>query len=233
MGLQHRLDPVALGQVGVADDAGGDAGLAVAAAGAHCGDAGDELGFAHRAHLARAGGAVHRMALQEHAADDGVAGGGGVFQELGQQIAHRRHLPGIAGARDAGAVPQVVMGVDDRQAGIERGLRQRLGEPIGARGENAAVLGDRLVHACFLRWCRRPHHWPPSLSVATDGVIGDRPCQWWPTLSLRAQRSNLGQAGARLGRLRRTRNNVRPPCPGARSAGFAHHDGGETRIRSE
>ena len=43
--LQHLRDPLAQPQIGVADDAGADAGRAVAAAGAHGGDAVDELGL--------------------------------------------------------------------------------------------------------------------------------------------------------------------------------------------
>ena len=55
--LQHRLDPAAERQIGVADDAGAQPGLAVDAAGAHGGDAVDELGLADGAHLLGARGA--------------------------------------------------------------------------------------------------------------------------------------------------------------------------------
>ena len=49
--LQHRLDAVAQREIGVAHDAGGNPGGPVAAAVAHRGDAGDELGLPHRPHL--------------------------------------------------------------------------------------------------------------------------------------------------------------------------------------
>ena len=145
MRLQHRLDPVALGQVGVTDDAGGHARLAVAAAVAHRGDAGDELGLAHRPHLARAAGAIHRVALQEHAADNVVAGGA-IVEELVQQVARGGHLPRIAGARHARAVPQVMVRIDDRQLGVEDLLRRRLGEPFRPRRRDASILRDGLAH---------------------------------------------------------------------------------------
>ena len=72
--LQHRLDPLAQRQVGVAHDARGNARRPVAAAVAHRGNAGDEFRLADRTHFLRAGGAVHRVALQEHSGDHVVPG---------------------------------------------------------------------------------------------------------------------------------------------------------------
>jgi hypothetical protein len=46
--FQHRLDAVAEREIGEAHNASGDTRWTIEAAGAHCGDAGDELGFAHR-----------------------------------------------------------------------------------------------------------------------------------------------------------------------------------------
>ncbi len=57
----------------MADDGLGDAAWAEAAAGAHGGDAVDELDLADRAHLDRAVGAVHGAALDEGGGDDVVA----------------------------------------------------------------------------------------------------------------------------------------------------------------
>ena len=71
--LEHRLDAAAEHQVGMADDAGAGADLAVDAARRHRGDAVDELGLADRLHLLRAVGAVHRARLHEHGRDDVVA----------------------------------------------------------------------------------------------------------------------------------------------------------------
>src|SRR5262245_5144214 len=79
--LEHGLDSIAQGEIGEADDAGGDARSAVLTALAHRRDAGDELGLAHRPHLGRTRRAIHRVALEEHRRDDVVAGA-----EIGEQL---------------------------------------------------------------------------------------------------------------------------------------------------
>ena len=114
--LQHRLDAVAQGEIGEAHDAGGDARRPVEAALAHRRHAGHELGLAHRPHLLGPARAVHRVAFDEHRGDDVVAGAD-VGEELVQQVAVVR------------AVPQVMMGVDDRQVGLEDRLGRLLGQP--------------------------------------------------------------------------------------------------------
>ena len=72
--------------------------------------------------------AIHRVALQEHAADDVVAGGA-VGEVFVQQIAERRHLPRLA-TRAAGALPEVVVRIDDRQARVDDRFRRRLCQPV-------------------------------------------------------------------------------------------------------
>ena len=81
MRQQHRLHPVAEGQIGIADDTGRDAGRTVIPRGAHRGDAGDKLGLADGPEFGGAARAVHRAAFQEHGCDDVVAG-----VEVGEQF---------------------------------------------------------------------------------------------------------------------------------------------------
>ena len=71
--VEHAGGRIADAQVDRADDAGGDARLAVAAGGAHRGDAVDELGLADAAESLGAVGLEHRAALDEHGRDDVVA----------------------------------------------------------------------------------------------------------------------------------------------------------------
>ena len=68
-------------------------------------DARHELCFAHRPQRFRTRGAITVAALHEHGRDD-VMAGARIRKQLVQEIA-------------AAAVPQVVMGVDDRKAGFE------------------------------------------------------------------------------------------------------------------
>src|SRR5262249_32665100 len=63
-------------EINVADDPGAMLGRAVFAALAHRRDAGDELGFAERARLRRAVGAVHLAAFEKHGGANVVAAGG-------------------------------------------------------------------------------------------------------------------------------------------------------------
>src|SRR5690606_41068518 len=67
---------------------------AIAAALAHRGDAGDELDLADRPHLFRPVGAVHRVALLEHAGDEVVAGAR-VGEILVEQIAVAAPVPEV------------------------------------------------------------------------------------------------------------------------------------------
>ena len=72
LGLENLAHPRAEGQVGMADDGFGDAARAVAARGAHRGDAVDELDLADRRHLGRAVLLVHRAAFEKDGRDDVV-----------------------------------------------------------------------------------------------------------------------------------------------------------------
>ena len=107
--IKHRFDAAAQPQIGEADDTGRDPGLAAISAGADRRHAVDEFGFADRAHLDRTGVPVHRVRLHEYGGHDIVAGTG-IGQKVVQHVA------------PAGPHPEVVMRVDDRQFGLQRGL---------------------------------------------------------------------------------------------------------------
>jgi hypothetical protein len=144
---QHLLGAGAERQVNQADDAGGDAGRAVAAARRHGGDAADELGLAQRAQLGRAVGPVAGGALDEHRALDLVAAAG-VDQQVRQEVAV------------GGEVPEVMVRIDDGQLRLED-LLLRLPQPVladaGHAGRHRAVrLG-------------RGHGPSPSLDVVVAG----------------------------------------------------------------
>ena len=136
MGRKHRLDAAAKRQIGVADNTGADLGLAVDAAGAHGGDAVDELGLADRAHLFGAGGANHRAGLHKHRRDD-VVTAVGIGQQLVEQIA------------PAGAVPEMMVRIDDRQLGLEDRFLAPV-EPILTDGNIGGRGGRRGHWRCLL-----------------------------------------------------------------------------------
>ena len=131
LGFQHGGHAIAQGEVGKAHDAAADARRPVAAAVAHGGDAGHELDLAHRLHLLGPARAVHRAAFLEHRGHD-VVPGVQVGQQLVEQIAEARH------------VPQMMVGVDDRQLGLEDRLGRRLGVP-GVVGLEDAAKARRLA----------------------------------------------------------------------------------------
>src|SRR5271169_1735926 len=116
MRLEHRLDLITQGQIGVTDDAGGHPDGSIAATRTHRGDAGDKLRLADWAHLGRTGRAVHRTAFEKYRGDDVVPGG-----EIGARLVEE-----IAMVR---TIPEVMMGVDDRQRGIEDRFAGLLCEP--------------------------------------------------------------------------------------------------------
>ena len=118
-GFQHRLGAVAEQQIDVADDAGADRGLAVAAAGGHRRDAVGEFDLADRAERFRPVGAVHRAAIDIDGGDDVVAGG-----DVG------RHL--LDHVAQAAAVPEMMMRIDDRARGVDD-LLGMLRKPVFAR----------------------------------------------------------------------------------------------------
>ncbi len=144
--FEHRLDPLAQGQVGKADDAGGDPGLAVAAAGAHRREPGDEFGLADRAQFGRAVGAVHRAAFEKHGRFDVVTG-----IDVGEQLFEQIAMAGTFGR----PIPEMMVRVDDRQIGVEDRLRRLRGEPSLVRPLDAPPPLGRLwrcrhaVPPCF------------------------------------------------------------------------------------
>ena len=126
--FQHRLDAVAEGEIGEAHNASGDTRRPIEAAGAHRGDASDELGFAHRSQLFRSVGAVHAVAFLEHRGDD-VMTGADVGEKVVEQVTMVR------------PIPQVVMGIDNGEVGIEDGLGRLLGQPRLIRRGDPSEIG--------------------------------------------------------------------------------------------
>ena len=114
--VQHGLDAVAERQIGEAHDPRGHARRPVEAAVAHRRGAGDELRLAHGAQLGRAARAVPRVALHEDRGDD-IVTGSEVGEQLVQQVTVVRPLP------------QVMVGVDDRQLRLENRLGLGAGQP--------------------------------------------------------------------------------------------------------
>ncbi len=121
MRLQHRFDPLAQRQIRVPDDPGGDLWLPVSSAVAHRGDAGHEFRFAHRTHLRGPAGAVHRMALQEHGADD-VVPAAQVREQFVQQVTM------------VGTLPQVMMRINNGQSRIKNRFRRCLASHTSSGG---------------------------------------------------------------------------------------------------
>ena len=126
--LQHGLDSIAEREIGEAHDPRGDTRRAVEAAVAHRGDPCDELGLTDRPELRRPASAVHRVAFHEHGGDHVVAGAQ-VGEQLVQQVAVVRPHP------------QMMMGVDDRQLGLEDRLGRLLGQPRVVRWIDPAEPG--------------------------------------------------------------------------------------------
>src|SRR5262249_13728548 len=128
MCLEHRLDPAAEAQVGVADDAGAGPRLAVGAAGAHRRDAIGEFGLAHLPQLDGPAGAQHGTGLDADGGND-VVTAGGVGDELLQQVA------------PIGSIPEMMMWVDDRQLGLENGLPATIEPSLAHRQIEVAWRG--------------------------------------------------------------------------------------------
>ena len=119
--LQHRLDPVAQLQIGMADDCRRRPTRAVEPAGAGSSEALDELDLADGAHLRRSIRPVHRSRLDKHGGAHIVAAihvGG----QLVQQIA-------LVGDALGPEIPEVVMRVADRDVGLQGRLLGQ-GQPV-------------------------------------------------------------------------------------------------------
>ena len=144
VGVEDLANTVAEAEIGEAHDAGGHARRAVAAAGAHGGDAIDELRLADRLQCGRPVGAVHRQALHEHRGAHVVAAAG-VAQQLVEEIAPAR------------MIPQVMVRIADRQRGLEN-LLQR-GQAHGRAGRAPACtagLPRFQATLCCTRAMRQP-----------------------------------------------------------------------------
>jgi len=129
--LQHARDAVAEAKVGMPDDGGAQAALAVAAARAHRRRAIDEFDFADRLHLRRAIGAVHLAAFDKDAVRN-VVPALGIGEQLVEQIAMA--LP----------IPQMMMRIDDLERGLEDlllALRPPCGIAVARAGRGAARDG--------------------------------------------------------------------------------------------
>ena len=134
--LQHRRDALAEVQIGVPDDGRRGPTGTVETAGARRGQPLDELDLADRAHLLRAVRAVHGTRLDEHRGAHVVA----AAHVVGQLV---EQIPLVGDARRA-KIPEVVMGIADRQLRLQRRfLRQR--EPVIAseRHETAPLSVHR------------------------------------------------------------------------------------------
>jgi hypothetical protein len=141
MCLEHRLDPIAQAQIGVADDARGDPGRSVPATRAHRGEASDKFRLADRTHLGGPVGTVHRTTFEKHGGGEVVPSG-----EIGEQLVEQ-----VAMVR---SIPEVMVGVDDRQFGIEDRLRRLLCQPRVVRRRDASPeLGGLLRHSKALSGC--------------------------------------------------------------------------------
>jgi hypothetical protein len=105
--LQHLFDRSAQRQIGVADNAGADPGLAIGSGRGHRRNTVGELDLADRAQLGGARGAVHRQPFEVDGRGDVVAAAG-VGEQFRQQI-----------AACLGPVHQVMVRVDDRQLELD------------------------------------------------------------------------------------------------------------------
>ena len=139
LGVEHVARLLAEAQVDMADDAGAGAQVPVEARRAHRRDAVGELGLADAAQLGRTVLAVHRVTVDEHGADDVVAG-----LRVGQQVVEQVVV--------AVALPEMVVRIDDRQIGLERGLAH-LGDPGRVGVHHVAKAFGGLGH----RFLRRRH----------------------------------------------------------------------------
>ena len=105
MGLEHRPGTIAKEKINMADDAGACSRRSIETACAHGGAAIDKFGLADRSVLDRAVCAIHRRGLHKHCRFHVVAGVH-VGEEFRQKVAIER------------PVHQMMMGVDDRQIGL-------------------------------------------------------------------------------------------------------------------
>jgi hypothetical protein len=119
--LQHRCDPVAEVQVGMADNGGGSPAGAIQATGAGGGQPLDKLDLPHRAQLHWPIRTVHGTRLNKHGRTHVMAAG-----DVGDQLV--QEIPLVGEALRA-QVPEVMMRIADGQLGLQsRFLGQ--GQPV-------------------------------------------------------------------------------------------------------
>jgi hypothetical protein len=119
--LQHRCDPVAQVQVGVADDGSGRPAGAIEAAGAGGGQPLDKLDLPDGAQLHRAIRTVHGAGLDKHGGAHIVAA-----LHIGDQLVQQIPLVGDALRTQ---IPEVMMGIADGQLGLQ-GRFLSEGQPV-------------------------------------------------------------------------------------------------------
>ena len=120
---QHRRHVIAQAQIRMADDTGGDTGLAILSAGAHGRDAVDEFGLAKHPQGCRAIGLDHGAAFDEDGGNH-VMAAIHIGQDLVQQIA--------VGDPAVHEIPKMMMRIADWQFRIQS-LFRNLCQPIGIR----------------------------------------------------------------------------------------------------
>jgi len=152
MGFEHGLDATAKREVGVADDAGAMARFAVAAAGAHGRDTIHEFGFAYVSQFHRPARPEHGARLHKHGGNDIVAAAG-VGHQLVEQVAPIR------------PIPEMMVGIDDGQIGLEDGL-VAAGKPnLGAPADNSPRAWRQLQ-----RWTFAGHSLRFATTTAGSGL---------------------------------------------------------------
>src|SRR6185369_3568259 len=104
--IKHVTDLIAKPQVGMSDNGGTNAAVAVRTAVCHCADAVGELDFSERAQNFRPVRPGERLGFNEYRGDDPVTGIG-VCQVVVEHVSQRR------------PIKQVVVRIDDRQVRVE------------------------------------------------------------------------------------------------------------------
>jgi hypothetical protein len=138
--LEHRGDPVAQQQIGVADDCRGSPSGAVETTGARCSQPLHELNLADRAHLLGTISAVHGARFNENGGTHVVAAAH-IIGQLVQQI------PLVGNARRA-KIPKMVMGIADGQLWLQRRfLGQRQPVIASERHETLPCLFIGMEHS--------------------------------------------------------------------------------------
>ena len=127
MRLQHRSDVLAKRQVGKADNPLRNARRPVPAAVAHGRDASNELGLSHGPHGRWATLAPHRIALQEY----------GGYDVMATLKICRNFIDQIAVVR---IIPEMVMGINDRNLRLQRLFRMLPGQPLRSHSEDPPEL---------------------------------------------------------------------------------------------